>query len=149
MTRPNITGLVELLNSDDQGKLGELPKFAWPGGYTMFYINSMCDAVLCAPCATTDLLDYISDRTEDLDLPTGFDPPTAYGVIGATEDPPEDGADLTCDNCAAMIYQGEMSEAIGARAETTRVDVLPQKLDNPAPTAPFHPYPDNPTLEGA
>jgi hypothetical protein len=100
----SITGLVELLNSDDQGKMGELPAYAWPGGYAIYYLTNSGD-VLCAPCATRDLLDYLSDMTETPDAPTAYDPPIAYGAIGATEDPPEDGEDLTCDNCHAVIYQ--------------------------------------------
>jgi hypothetical protein len=84
--------LRALLDCDDQGKAGELPAFAWPGGYTMFYITASGDA-LCAKCATADLLAAESD-----------DPPVAYGAYGATEDYPED--DEHCVSCGDVIADG-------------------------------------------
>jgi hypothetical protein len=107
---PNAAGtdglesLRVLMESDDQGKPGELPAFAWPGGYTMYYLTAAGD-VLCPACATADLKTQLADGQC-----TNDDPPVAYGAIGATEDPPEDGADLACDNCGTVIYQGESPE---------------------------------------
>jgi hypothetical protein len=85
-------GLKALLDSDDQGTPGELPAFAWPGGYPMFYTTAEADA-LCAKCATAELLSGESS-----------DPPVAYGAYGATEDYPE--GDEHCDNCGDVIAEG-------------------------------------------
>ena len=108
-----LESLRALMESDDQGKPGELPAFAWPGGYAMYYLTARGD-VLCPGCATADLrsaLDYPEQTGPRTYGPcTNNDPPIAYGAVGATEDPPEDGADLTCDNCNAVIYQGDASE---------------------------------------
>lgn len=87
--------LKELLDSDNQGKPGELPAFAWPGGYPMFYTTASADT-LCAACATAELL------AEDSD-----DPPVEYGAYGATDDYPED--DEHCTNCGDVIAEGAPS----------------------------------------
>lgn len=84
--------LKALLDCDDQGKPGELPVFAWPGGYAMFYTTANADT-LCAACATAELLSGASD-----------DPPIAQGAYGATEDYPEDAEH--CDNCGDVIADG-------------------------------------------
>lgn len=92
MTTP--VNLLPLLNSDNQGKPGELPAFAWPGSYAMFYVtNDGCE--LCAKCATSELLDWLGD--DDF----SYDPPVAAGAYGVTNDYP----DYTerCDNCNAVI----------------------------------------------
>jgi hypothetical protein len=77
--------LRALLDCDDQGKPGELPAFAWPGGYAMFYVT--------ATCATAELLSGENS-----------DPPVSYGAYGATEDYPED--ERHCDNCGDVIIEG-------------------------------------------
>lgn len=46
---------------------GELPAFAWPGGYPIMYLTKAGDA-LCADCATNEL----GEQRED--------GPTAYGI---------------------------------------------------------------------
>lgn len=93
-----VAALVVLLNCDDQGKAGELPAFAWPGGYAMFYITTGGDE-LCDDCATADLLEYIADGECCND-----DPPVAYGAYGATDDYPTD-YDARCDNCNRVIAE--------------------------------------------
>lgn len=35
---------------------GQLPAFAWPGGYPIFYVDAHC-SVLCPACATESLGD--------------------------------------------------------------------------------------------
>lgn len=93
--------LLPLLNSSDQGKPGELPAFAWPGGYDMFYVTSD-GSELCAECATRELLSWLADTDEDYST----DPPVAAGAYGATSDYPQD-ADAQCDDCGAIICESE------------------------------------------
>jgi len=47
---------------------GKLPKYAWPGGYPMFYLDGE-DSVLCPDCANKyhDDIDYVlRPRTCDI-----------------------------------------------------------------------------------
>jgi hypothetical protein len=98
--KAKVAALKVLLASDDQGKPGELPAFAWPGGYTMYYLTNGGD-VLCHQCATRDLTDllYNGQTTND-------DSPVAYGALGATEDYPDD--NLWCDDCGCVIHQADI-----------------------------------------
>ena len=91
-----------LLDSDDQGKPGELPAFAWPGAYTMFYVTEEGD-MLCAECATRDLTTWLAEtrlRNGAAEFVT-VDPPVAYGAFGAADDYPDD--DERCANCNTVI----------------------------------------------
>lgn len=92
----NTQDVEILLNCDDQGKPGELPAFAWPGGYAMFYLTDGNDT-LCAECATAELRRWHSNESDD--------PPVAYGAFGATEDYPD--TDERCDNCNKIICEAE------------------------------------------
>jgi len=77
------------------GKQGNLPEFAWPGGYTIFYITARGDT-LCAKCATEEIVLWQAGESED--------PPVDYGAFGATDDYPVD--DCRCDNCSEVICEG-------------------------------------------
>jgi len=63
---------------------GNLPSFAWPGGYPLFYLDRK-DNVLCPKC---------SNEAKDPDWPD--DHPVAYAVNW--EDP-----SLFCDACSDRI----------------------------------------------
>ena len=65
---------------------GELPAFAWPGGYPMFYVDGDGQC-LCATCATKSL--------NDPDEIPSFKP-IAYDVY-------YEGPTMQCDNCNADI----------------------------------------------
>lgn len=97
----SIESVKVLLDCDDQGKPGELPAFAWPGAYTMFYVTPEGDE-LCAECATRALKSYLAgdEYTREGEVPDG------YGAYGATNDYPVD-YDARCDNCNAMICEGQ------------------------------------------
>lgn len=59
---------------------GQLPAFAWPGGYTMIYISKHGDT-LCADCANE---------------PDQTDPATDGDVYW-------EGPSIQCDNCGEII----------------------------------------------
>jgi hypothetical protein len=99
MTNHVSTELEILLGSDHQSEPGELPAFAWPGGYAMFYLTRGGDT-LCAVCATADLKTELAGEGS-----TNDDPPVACGAFGATDDYPEE--DERCDNCSQIICEGE------------------------------------------
>ena len=67
-------------------KSGELPCYAWPGGYPLFYVTSG-DDVICCKCA--------NDATTGEDA-FGDEKISAYDVNW--EDP-----DLDCDECGERI----------------------------------------------
>lgn len=90
----NTQALEILLNCDDQGKPGELPAFAWPGGYTMFYVTENGDE-LCADCAAAELRLWQNNESDD--------PPANAGAYGATDDYPT--YDVWCDNCGKVICE--------------------------------------------
>lgn len=80
-----------LLDSDEASAPGTLPKYAWPGGYAMYYITQGGET-LCAACAARDLLDE-----DALDLPV------AYGSFGNDTDYPEEPE--LCDGCGEVICE--------------------------------------------
>jgi hypothetical protein len=98
MTNHVARVLEILLNCDDQGKPGELPAHAWPGGYAMFYLTRGGDT-LCAKCATEDLKTELAGEGS-----TNDDPPIACGAFGATDDYPEE--DEMCQDCGVIICEG-------------------------------------------
>lgn len=59
---------------------GDLPAYAWPGGYPVYYLKH--DNVICPKCASRD--DYFSQ-------------PVVTYVIHWENDL------ITCDNCGALI----------------------------------------------
>lgn len=65
--------------AEDNG--GELPSYAWPGGYPMFYVDKEC-AVLCPKCA---------NKADEYSVPV-----VDYDVNW------ED-VDLYCDDCSSRI----------------------------------------------
>jgi hypothetical protein len=60
---------------------GQLPAYAWPGGYPMYYLDK-CGNALCPKCANREV-----DQSQE---------PVAHGINW------ED-ADLYCDDCNARI----------------------------------------------
>lgn len=60
---------------------GDLPAYAWPGGYPVYYIDKQ-DNVICPKCANRDV-----DDSQAV---------VAY-VINWEGDP------ITCNNCGALI----------------------------------------------
>ena len=69
---------MKVLPHDEKG---QLPAFAWPGGYPIFYLDRECNC-LCAPCANRD----VDDRQAVVDCDIHWE-----------------GEPLTCDDCGKMI----------------------------------------------
>lgn len=63
---------------------GQLPSFAWPGGYPLFYLDGE-NSILCAKCATASL-----DNEEERRRPVACD--AHY-----------EGEPLQCDECYENI----------------------------------------------
>lgn len=76
---------LDLFRDDD----GELPAYAWPGGYPVYYLDRE-NSVLCPKCANK------SDNEEEVPQFR----PMASGINW------ED-TDLTCDNCNERIESAE------------------------------------------
>jgi hypothetical protein len=95
----SVQDVESLLKSDDQGRPGELPTFAWPGGYTMFYLTGD-GSELCAKCATEILKRYKSGES----CYSG-EVPMAYGAYGVTQDFSD--YVVRCDNCNKVICEAE------------------------------------------
>lgn len=65
MIRPNYTAdLVRRVGEDNIGADGELPPYAWPGGYAIAYYDAE-NNVLCSRCASRDAGDPFDDGTFD------------------------------------------------------------------------------------
>jgi hypothetical protein len=77
---PKVRVLLQMFGTADQPETEELPAYAWPGGYPLFYLDSE-NNVLCPTCANK------------LDMSTGV---TEYDVNW------EDNT-LYCDDCSARI----------------------------------------------
>jgi hypothetical protein len=93
---------VVALYADNKGKL---PSYAWPGGYTLFYVTANGDE-LCAECATREIEYWLRELVDwPEDTVYACDPPIAYGAYGSTDDYPEH--DVRCDDCNAVIAEGE------------------------------------------
>ena len=65
---------------------GQLPTFAWPGGYPMFYLDGQ-NSVMCAKCA--------NESHSDPDEIDSFRP-VEFGIH-------YEGGPLNCDNCSENI----------------------------------------------
>lgn len=74
---------------------GQLPGFAWPGGYPIYYLDRE-NSTLCAKCATKSL--------DDEDGNEGFKP-CAFGIH-------YEGAPIQCEDCNTLIESayGDPSE---------------------------------------
>lgn len=81
----NANGFVKDLMRRHQG---ELPKYAWPGGYPMFYLDAD-NNVLCPDCATKN---------------NEFDKPIV--TFGTNDEDP----DLYCDHCGERIESAYSEE---------------------------------------
>lgn len=77
-----------------KGDSGQYPKYAWPGGYPIFYLTAD-QGVLCPDCANTErsaLIDQLDANCPDDDQ---------WRIIASDcnwEDP-----DLHCDHCSKRI----------------------------------------------
>lgn len=76
---------------------GNVVRYAWPGGYPVFYITSGGDA-LCPPCVQEEL-------NQCIDPDSGGWLVTAHGVNW--EDP-----HLYCDSCSARIESAYADEEV-------------------------------------
>ena len=74
---------------------GQLPRWAWPGGYPLFYMG-LTGSVICSSCARAWENTPADKRFED-------DAPTTYDVNW--EDP-----DLYCDACSGRIESAYAEE---------------------------------------
>lgn len=68
----------------ERDKNGDLPAYAWPGGYPIIYLTGMGDT-LCADCATKEAAD-----------PDANDPAVLADVF-------YEGAPIDCDDCGKKI----------------------------------------------
>lgn len=125
---------------------GQLPSYAWPGGYTLIYITKQGNT-LCAACATMQEDD--PDKTPYDDEVTGYD--IYY-----------EGPDVQCDECGKVLessygdpdskvmvitadaanYHVECAKEIYGAAAIERVlrgDGAPSYYDHGASTAPDWP----------
>jgi hypothetical protein len=86
MSKPTITDL-ELDNN------GELPAYAWPGGYAIYYLDRD-NSVVCPSCAN-------KQRKIDIESP-GYIPQFNIVAWGINYDEPDE-ADFFCDECSKQI----------------------------------------------
>ena len=84
---------------------GNLPAFAWPGGYPIFYLCAD-GGILCPECANKE--SAIKEAEENPAYPD-FD---QWRIVASDinwEDP-----DLTCDNCSQRIESAYSEQKSGA-----------------------------------
>jgi hypothetical protein len=82
--------LIESIDSSTN--TGEVAKFAWPGGYPIFYITSD-GAALCGKCVDDNMRLVLESTLEDAR--------DGWAVVGA--DVNWEDASLHCENCNARI----------------------------------------------
>lgn len=99
---------VPTLAKDDNG---QYPKYAWPGGYPIFYVTAD-NGTLCATCANTER----SASTDDLDAHC---PDDDQWRIVASDINWED-SDLQCDHCNARIESAYGEDDSSSKPEDSK-----------------------------